>query len=178
MRSGQGNPDEARAARYILKDYVNGKLLFCHSPPGVSEELFNQRAHEHALTQMTGKKRAPVTRVGKKADTFISHVVSIPRSSNISEPLKVSSTSQALDNDFFASSSGEAPRAFVQGTPHHGREFIRGRMFPHQNVVGDDGRPRPPDASAIVMEYSNGKKRHKKMKRMKQRSGKGYDVMI
>ncbi|ODQ67170.1 P-loop containing nucleoside triphosphate hydrolase protein [Nadsonia fulvescens var. elongata DSM 6958] len=30
---GKGNPDESRAARYILKDYVNGKLLFCHPPP-------------------------------------------------------------------------------------------------------------------------------------------------
>lgn len=33
MRSGQGNPDESRAARYILKDYVNAKLLFVHPPP-------------------------------------------------------------------------------------------------------------------------------------------------
>ncbi|KAI9339614.1 P-loop containing nucleoside triphosphate hydrolase protein, partial [Obelidium mucronatum] len=33
-KSGQGNPDEARAARIILKDYVLGKLLFCQPPPG------------------------------------------------------------------------------------------------------------------------------------------------
>lgn len=33
MRSGQGNPDESRAARYILKDYVNARLLFVHPPP-------------------------------------------------------------------------------------------------------------------------------------------------
>lgn len=32
-KTGQGQPDESRAARYILKDYVNGKLLFCHPPP-------------------------------------------------------------------------------------------------------------------------------------------------
>jgi large subunit GTPase 1 len=31
--TGQGQPDESRAARYILKDYVNGKLLYCHPPP-------------------------------------------------------------------------------------------------------------------------------------------------
>lgn len=31
--TGQGQPDESRAARYILKDYVSGKLLFCHPPP-------------------------------------------------------------------------------------------------------------------------------------------------
>ncbi|KAL1851133.1 hypothetical protein Plec18167_001903 [Paecilomyces lecythidis] len=35
---GQGQPDESRAARYILKDYVNGKLLFCHPPPASSKE--------------------------------------------------------------------------------------------------------------------------------------------
>ncbi|KAF2755927.1 P-loop containing nucleoside triphosphate hydrolase protein [Pseudovirgaria hyperparasitica] len=30
---GLGQPDESRAARYILKDYVKGKLLYCHPPP-------------------------------------------------------------------------------------------------------------------------------------------------
>lgn len=32
-KTGAGNPDESRAARYVLKDYVNGKLRFCHPPP-------------------------------------------------------------------------------------------------------------------------------------------------
>ncbi|RDW78763.1 ribosome biogenesis GTPase LSG1 [Aspergillus mulundensis] len=36
--TGQGNPDESRAARYVLKDYVNGKLLFCHPPPANEAE--------------------------------------------------------------------------------------------------------------------------------------------
>ncbi|OKL63741.1 Large subunit GTPase 1 [Talaromyces atroroseus] len=34
--TGQGQPDESRAARYVLKDYVNGKLLYCHPPPASS----------------------------------------------------------------------------------------------------------------------------------------------
>lgn len=33
MRAGNGSPDESRAARYIFKDYVNAKLLYCHPPP-------------------------------------------------------------------------------------------------------------------------------------------------
>ena len=70
-RSGQGNPDEARAARYILKDYVNAKLLFCHPPPGVSDDEFNEDTHQLALSRAAGKKRAPTTRVVKGADTFI-----------------------------------------------------------------------------------------------------------
>lgn len=34
MRTGGGDPDVSRAARVILKDYVNGKLLYCEAPPG------------------------------------------------------------------------------------------------------------------------------------------------
>jgi len=33
MKSSAGNPDDSRAARYVLKDYINGKLLFCRPPP-------------------------------------------------------------------------------------------------------------------------------------------------
>lgn len=41
MRSGQGNPDESRAARYILKDFVNGKLIYCYPPPSIDAKDFN-----------------------------------------------------------------------------------------------------------------------------------------
>ena len=37
-----GRPDGPRSARYILKDYVNGRLLYCHPPPGVDPVIFNQ----------------------------------------------------------------------------------------------------------------------------------------
>jgi large subunit GTPase 1 len=43
-RTGQGQPDESRAARYILKDYVKGKLLFCQPPPGDIDPLEFNRA--------------------------------------------------------------------------------------------------------------------------------------
>lgn len=46
-RTGQGQPDESRAARFILKDYVNGKLLFCAPPPGDYDPLeFNQELYD------------------------------------------------------------------------------------------------------------------------------------
>ncbi|XP_046892831.1 large subunit GTPase 1 homolog [Hypomesus transpacificus] len=35
-----GQPDQSRSARYILKDYVNGKLLYCHPPPHIKAEDF------------------------------------------------------------------------------------------------------------------------------------------
>lgn len=36
--TGLGQPDESRAARYVLKDYVNGKLLYCHPPPSTKKD--------------------------------------------------------------------------------------------------------------------------------------------
>jgi large subunit GTPase 1 len=38
MTQGFGSADEPRAARYILKDYVNGKLLYVHPPPRLDGE--------------------------------------------------------------------------------------------------------------------------------------------
>lgn len=32
-----GSPDYSRAGRIVLKDYVNGKLLFCYPPPNVTD---------------------------------------------------------------------------------------------------------------------------------------------
>jgi len=32
----RGIPDCSRAARIVLKDYVNGKICYCHPPPNVS----------------------------------------------------------------------------------------------------------------------------------------------
>lgn len=37
----RGLPDNSRSSRYILKDYVQGKLLFCHAPPDVTQETFH-----------------------------------------------------------------------------------------------------------------------------------------
>lgn len=46
-RTGQGQPDESRAARYILKDYVSGKLLFCMPPPGdIDPYEFNRELYD------------------------------------------------------------------------------------------------------------------------------------
>ncbi|KAL1895191.1 hypothetical protein Sste5346_005336 [Sporothrix stenoceras] len=48
-RTGQGQPDESRAARYVLKDYVNGKLLFVAPPPGhdIDPMDFNRELYDH-----------------------------------------------------------------------------------------------------------------------------------
>ncbi|KAI0756778.1 P-loop containing nucleoside triphosphate hydrolase protein [Daedaleopsis nitida] len=175
-RSGQGNPDEARAARFILKDFVNAKLLYCHPPPDVNEDDFNEDTREMALRRAIGKKRAPTTRVGKKADTFISPVV--VDGSSVSVPQ--SNKTKRVDQEFFDNGSLSS-RPYVQGARGQGQEFSRAKLYPHQNMVADDGTPltgRRARIAAVLAaggDVAPGKKHHKKMKRVKQRSGKGYD---
>ncbi|CAG9840650.1 unnamed protein product [Diabrotica balteata] len=38
--TANGQPDNSRAARYILKDYVNGKLLYNYAPPTVNNKEY------------------------------------------------------------------------------------------------------------------------------------------
>ncbi|CAF0997542.1 unnamed protein product [Adineta steineri] len=46
----KGIPDGSRAARLLLKDYINGKLLYCYPPPGYDSEEFQQYAAHYGLT--------------------------------------------------------------------------------------------------------------------------------
>jgi large subunit GTPase 1 len=178
MRSGQGNPDEARSARYVLKDYVKGKLLFCHPPPEISDQDFNRKNHELALLHAAGKKRAPVTRVGKGADTFVPSNATVTLPDGKLSAKGQGHKSQAVDRDFFANNSTLSSRPFIQGSGlRNGQEFSRATLFPHQKSIADDGTPlvgrQSGIAAGLVIDVD--KKRHKKMKRVKQRSGKGYD---
>lgn len=46
--TANGQPDNARAARYVLRDFIVGKLLFCHSPPGVEQNIYHTWQEKHA----------------------------------------------------------------------------------------------------------------------------------
>ncbi|TKS74689.1 Large subunit GTPase 1 -like protein [Collichthys lucidus] len=48
--TSHGQPDQPRSSRYILKDYVNGKLLYCHPPPHINPEDF-QPQHKKFLNR-------------------------------------------------------------------------------------------------------------------------------
>lgn len=56
-KSGQGMPDESRAARYILKDYVNGKLLFVAPPPDLSVDPLAFNAELYDAAHLPEKRR-------------------------------------------------------------------------------------------------------------------------
>lgn len=69
-------PDTSRAARHVLKDYVNAKLLYAHPPPGIDSDEFMSTSREQTLARLeaeylAGRKRAPTTHVSKNADTYV-----------------------------------------------------------------------------------------------------------
>ena len=121
--TGQGQPDESRAARYILKDYVAGKLLFCHPPPAdgegqaVDEHEFNKELYD--IAHLPPKRQeaflslldhSSVSRSVDSADMNAdgdshSDLLSISTAS-ISHP--ESSRARNLDSGFFAGGSGSA----------------------------------------------------------------------
>lgn len=39
--TSNGQPDQSRSARIVLKDYVNGKLIYCYAPPDVDQVTFH-----------------------------------------------------------------------------------------------------------------------------------------
>ncbi|MGH0134049.1 UNVERIFIED_CONTAM: hypothetical protein FKN15_011808 [Acipenser sinensis] len=79
--TAHGQPDQPRSARYILKDYVNGKLLYCHPPPHIKASDF-QPQHDKKLND---EKEQGATRTGK--------------------PLKVKRIENTVDKNFFHQAS-------------------------------------------------------------------------
>ena len=118
-KSGQGNPDESRAARYILKDYVNGKLLFCHPPPDINDDQeFNAEIYSNDGARPRRAAQQPAH------DT----------EGHVQGP-----SVKGLDRDFFIDrDTGFAIRnAHQQVRPG---EFVgRNTAYPHQRMVDDTG---------------------------------------
>ncbi|KAI9202184.1 P-loop containing nucleoside triphosphate hydrolase protein [Polychytrium aggregatum] len=113
-KSYQGNPDEARASRYVFKDYVNGKLLYCHPPPGNNDaKHFNAEIYLQERFQ-----RKTIATPGYVDGTPVSQA-----------------PSRTMDSEFFNSKHIQAKTVgkFSRGN------FNRNQMFPHQNRVDDVG---------------------------------------
>lgn len=108
-KTGQGQPDESRAARYILKDYVNGKLLFCHPPPHdptIDALDFNRQLYDvHHLPQ---KRQAALAAYAESvaAEQETPSLTDIEDSS--ATPPAQGAKSTKLDKRFFGPGPGSA----------------------------------------------------------------------
>ncbi|CAI7661563.1 unnamed protein product [Penicillium glandicola] len=115
---GIGQPDESRAARYVLKDYVNGKLLWVNPPPVPEDETpidtveFNSDLYD--LAHLPERRRAQLTqaKIGKHSAVEDTAPAGDVDPENPSEAVKISvepelgRTSRNLDTGFFGSETG------------------------------------------------------------------------
>ncbi|KAK4705280.1 large subunit GTPase 1, partial [Phenoliferia sp. Uapishka_3] len=186
---GMGNTDNSRASRFLLKDYVTGKLLYCHPPPGYPVADFNSELRDLELLRAQGKlraKRAPTTRVPFKADTYIPQAGYGGAETALSAT-RQSSRALALDRNFFAGNLPGRPGIRGVAGEKNGAEFSRVKMFAHQGLVSKDGTVVKPlkgkkkikeEAKRAALETGAGTaddKKHFKERRQKKRSGRGYD---
>ncbi|EPY53256.1 GTP binding protein [Schizosaccharomyces cryophilus OY26] len=181
MRSNHGTPDDSRASRILLKDYVNGKLIYVHPPPNYpdSDMEFNKEHHINYLSSAAediGRKLQNITMKDKLA---------------LRE-------SEEIDKEYF--SENPHVRSFVRGTAAadiQGIEY-KGRNMTQsfQRRLNDDGTPKYPmnaqgkplsrrkarqistqevGVSPDAVLAASSKKHNKKNKRTKQRSGRVLD---
>ncbi|CCG81874.1 putative Ribosome biogenesis GTPase Lsg1 [Taphrina deformans PYCC 5710] len=137
-KAGQGNPDESRAARFVLKDYVAGKLLYVEPPPNAEDgESFNREIYN--LEQMPQKKKAPMSHVPPTASTYIHR-----GPSEMSRGLhQQHSLSGKVDSSFFE--KAKPVNAGIKGARDLAARGARGTvngkviMYPFQVRLNEDG---------------------------------------
>lgn len=128
--TGKGGPDTSRAARDLLRDYVNGKLLYCHPPPAVADaSVFD--IHALALGRFPGL--APLT------------------------PDAADDTQQGADaetevDDIDFDTATEDKRALSKRLKKHGRKGRKGR---DKNPYEDSDLP----ADAVAVHVNQGGKK-------------------
>lgn len=100
MTQGFGAADMSRALRYILKDYVNGKLPFVHPPPmgtlPAREDLLDFNRALYTVDALPETRRAQVLEAAKKSGI---DVVDLARDiGNLSFSLHVAGSDKLLSN--------------------------------------------------------------------------------
>lgn len=192
-RASFGMPDTSRASRYILKDYINARLVYCQPPPDIEPDVFMASSRAETLERLiaeekAGKKKAPTTHVSKNSDTYVASAaereerqatsMSIRASAASAPAARGSTRSKTLDDQYFAD-PGPLPRPVAKGVLGQGLEggYARTMMYPHTQSVGNDGLPIDAQGRRIdaVAGRSKKDKKHFKVKEGKKRSGRGYD---
>lgn len=131
-KTGQGQPDESRAARYVLKDYVNGKLLFCHPPPSepsIDPHEFNRDLYD--LDHLPEKRRAIFAAQTEASATNADEPSLMDQSGVVSPPIQ-GPKSQRLDQGFFKPGQGGAGHLTTPFTYQHnqfGNKELSGRKL-------------------------------------------------
>lgn len=108
--SGLGQPDESRAARYILKDFVNGKLLFVHPPPSpegepaIDPNEFNMELYD--IAHLPPRRQAILAKAIVDVDADLDSEVSSLASAPLETHALPGQRSRNIDTGFFGTATG------------------------------------------------------------------------
>jgi large subunit GTPase 1 len=125
---GFGQPDESRAARYILKDYVKGKLLFVHPPPTeppTNPEQFNRELYDiNHLPEKRRRHLASVAAASSSAAAGTEDASLMDEDVDVDAAPLTGEKGSRLDKTFFAAGrSGHVSRPFHYQYSEQGKEL-------------------------------------------------------
>ena len=165
-KTGQGQPDESRAARYILKDYVSGKLLFCHPPPNdppIDAREFNRELYD--IDHLPQKRRAllagqaEASISGSENPSLIDDVESLP-----AVPLQGEKSSR-LDKRFFGpgqSNAGHLTMPFNHQYSEQGKRHLSGRKLKTMTAIEKNIDPADLKLMNSKKHFKGGRRNNKK----------------
>ena len=165
-KTGQGQPDESRAARYILKDYVSGKLLFCHPPPNdppIDAREFNRELYD--MDHLPQKRRAVLAGQaealisGSENPSLTDDVESLP-----AVPLQ-GEKSNRLDNRFFGpgqSNAGHLTMPFNHQYSEQGKRQLSGRKLTTMTALEKNIDPADLKLMNSKKHFKGGRRKNKK----------------
>jgi large subunit GTPase 1 len=175
MTQGLGQPDESRAARSVLKDYVKGKLLFCHPPPHdppVDGREFNRDLYDINHLPVKRRAHAAASELAHANGGDLDDDISLMSGSTLPPPAQGGKSSR-LDSAFFAPGQGQT--TFSQ--PFHHKYTQQGKELSGRKAKMIAALEKDVDPADLKM---GSKKHHKGGKRAKGKvrgvQGKGdYD---
>ena len=167
---GLGQPDESRAARYILKDYVKGKLLYCHPPPSdppIDPKHFNRELYD--ISRLPAKRRAQLGSLAGSASVAGTEDPSLMEADLDMIPLPVQGEkSKGLDKKFFGPGQGQGHVT----KPFHYQYSEQGKQLSGRKLKAMTALEKDVDPSELRM---GGKKHFKGNKRRAKKERTVYE---
>ncbi|KAF2484595.1 ribosome biogenesis GTPase-like protein Lsg1 [Neohortaea acidophila] len=155
---GVGAPDESRAARLLLKDYVKGKLLFVHPPSEqtTNAKEFNRELYD--LAHLPQKRRAQLAASVEAALNESTHPSLTDDPDMVPLPLVQGAKGKNLDTQFFApgQGNGRVVQPFHYKYSEQGKH-LSGRKLKTMTALEQDIDPAA--ARAVSKKHHKGNKR-------------------
>ncbi|KAF1953196.1 P-loop containing nucleoside triphosphate hydrolase protein [Byssothecium circinans] len=167
---GLGQPDESRAARYILKDYVKGKLLYCHPPPAdppIDPKRFNRELYD--INHLPAKRRGHIASLAGSASVAGIEDASLMEVDLDMVPIPVQGEkSKGLDKRFFG--PGQSQGHLTK--PFHYQYSEQGKQLSGRKLKAIAALEKDVDPSELQM---GGKKHFKGNKRRAKKERTTYE---